>query len=238
MRASKRKNNQLRNIIVEPSSLINADGSCLIKVGNTHVMCSATYDTNLPPFLRGQGQGWITAEYGMLPTSTNQRMKREATQGKQSGRTQEIQRLIGRAMRAIIDLKALGERQFIIDCDVINADGGTRTAAITGSYIALHLAVRSLMARKIMRTNPLIMQVAAISCGIYKGQAIVDLDYNEDSEAEVDANFVFAANGNLIEIQSTAEKEPFSEEQFNEMLKLARSATAELFKIQNQILLG
>ncbi len=237
MRASKRKNNQLRNIIVEPSSLINADGSCLIKVGNTHVMCSATYDTNLPPFLRGQGQGWITAEYGMLPTSTNQRMKREAAQGKQSGRTQEIQRLIGRAMRAIIDLKALGERQFIIDCDVINADGGTRTAAITGSYIALHLAVRSLMARKIMRTNPLIMQVAAISCGIYKGQAIVDLDYNEDSEAEVDANFVFAANGNLIEIQSTAEKEPFSEEQFNEMLKLARSATADLFKIQNQILL-
>lgn len=238
MRASKRKNNHLRTITVEPSSIINADGSCLIKFGNTHVMCSATYETTLPPFLRGQGQGWITAEYGMLPTSTNQRMKREAAQGKQSGRTQEIQRLIGRSIRATTDLKLLGERQFIIDCDVINADGGTRTAAITGSYIALHLAIRSLMARKIMKTNPLIMQVAAISCGIYKGEAIVDLDYLEDSDAEVDANFVFAANGNLIEIQSTAEKAPFSEEQFNEMLKLARSAASELFKIQNQTLLN
>ena len=238
MRAFKRGNNQLRNITVEPSSLINADGSCLIKVGNTHVMCSATYETTLPPFLRGQGQGWITAEYGMLPASTNQRIKREAAQGKQSGRTQEIQRLIGRSMRASTDLKILGERQFIIDCDVINADGGTRTAAITGSYIALHLAIQSLMAKKIIKTNPLVTQVAAISCGIYKGQAMVDLDYIEDSNAEVDANFVFAANGNLIEIQSTAEKEPFSEEQFNEMLKLARNAAAKLFNIQNQILLS
>lgn len=238
MRAFKRGNNQLRNITIEPSSLLNADGSCLIKFGNTHVMCSATYETTLPPFLRGQGQGWITAEYGMLPTSTNLRIKREAAQGKQSGRTLEIQRLIGRSIRASTDLKILGERQFIIDCDVINADGGTRTAAITGSYIALHLAIQSLMAKKIIKTNPLITQVAAISCGIYKGQAIVDLDYIEDSNAEVDANFVFAANGNLIEIQSTAEKEPFSEEQFSEMLKLARNAVSKLFNIQNQILLS
>ncbi len=238
MRHSGRKSNQLRHISVEPSLLTNADGSCLIKFGNTHVICSATYETNVPPFLRGKDQGWISAEYGMLPASTNQRMKREASLGKQSGRTQEIQRLIARSMRAVINLKALGERQFIIDCDVINADGGTRTAAITGSYIALHLAIRALMAKKILRTNPLITQIAAVSCGIYKGQAIVDLDYLEDSDADVDANFVFAGNGNIIEIQSTAEKEPFSEEQFNSMLKLAKNATSELFKLQNQILLN
>ncbi|MDR0774951.1 MAG: ribonuclease PH [Rickettsia sp.] len=238
MRAFNRKNNQLRNISIEPSVLLNAGGSCLIKFGNTHVICSATYEASLPPFLRGQNQGWITAEYGMLPNSTHQRIKRESTQGKQSGRTQEIQRLIGRSMRAAIDLKALGEKQIIIDCDVINADGGTRTAAITGSYIALHLVIRSLIARKILKTNPLISQVAAISCGIYKGQPIVDLDYLEDSNAEVDANFVFSGNGNIIEIQSTAEKNPFSEEQFYDMLKLARSAASDLFKLQNQILLN
>ncbi|WP_367363666.1 ribonuclease PH [Candidatus Tisiphia endosymbiont of Nedyus quadrimaculatus] len=238
MRDFNRKNNQLRNISIEPSVLLNADGSCLVKFGNTHVICSATYETSVPPFLRGQNQGWITAEYGMLPRSTHQRIKRESTQGKQSGRTQEIQRLIGRSMRAAIDLKALGEKQIIIDCDVINADGGTRTAAITGSYIALHLAIRSLIARKILKTNPLISQVAAISCGIYKGQSIVDLDYLEDSNAEVDANFVFSGNGNIIEIQSTAEKNPFSEEQFYDMLKLARSAASDLFKLQNQILLN
>ncbi|XVN43169.1 MAG: ribonuclease PH [Candidatus Rickettsia vulgarisii] len=237
MRPSKRKPNQLRNITVEPSVLNNADGSCLIKFGNTHVICSASCETTVPSFLRGQNQGWITAEYGMLPASTNQRMKRESAQGKQSGRTQEIQRLIGRSMRAAIDLKALGERQIIIDCDVINADGGTRTAAITGSYIALHLAIRSLMARKILKTNPLIRQIAAISCGIYQGQAIVDLDYLEDSNAEVDANFVLSGDGNLIEIQGTAEKEPFSTDQFNEMLKLAKNAASELFIVQNKILL-
>ncbi|WP_341794031.1 MULTISPECIES: ribonuclease PH [unclassified Rickettsia] len=236
MRPSGRKNNQIRQISIELSPLVNAEGSCLIKIGNTHVMCSATYETSIPPFLRGQGQGWITAEYGMLPGSTNQRIKREAALGKQGGRTQEIQRLIGRSMRAIINLKALGERQIIIDCDVINADGGTRTAAITGSYIALHLAVRSLMNRKALKVNPLITQIAAVSCGIYKGEPIVDLDYLEDSNAEVDANFVFAGNGNLIEVQSTAEQKPFSEEQFLAMLSLARSATSELFKLQNQVL--
>nr|WP_253307745.1 ribonuclease PH [Rickettsia endosymbiont of Ceutorhynchus assimilis] len=237
MRPSGRKNNQIRQISIELSPLVNAEGSCLIKIGNTHVMCSATYEKSIPPFLRGQGQGWITAEYGMLPGSTNQRIKREAALGKQGGRTQEIQRLIGRSMRAIINLKALGERQIIIDCDVINADGGTRTAAITGSYIALHLAVRSLMNRKALKVNPLITQIAAVSCGIYKGEPIVDLDYLEDSNAEVDANFVFAGNGNLIEVQSTAEQKPFSEEQFLAMLKLARSASTELFELQNQLLL-
>lgn len=237
MRQSGRKSNQLRPISLELSPLINAEGSCLIKVGNTHVMCSATCETTLPPFLRGQNQGWITAEYGMLPGSTGQRVKREAALGKQNGRTQEIQRLIGRTMRSIIDLQKLGERQIIIDCDVINADGGTRTAAITGSYVALHLAIRSLMKKRVLKVNPLITQVAAVSCGIYNGQPILDLDYLEDSNAEVDSNFVFAGNGNLIEIQGTAEKKPFSEEQFLEMLKLAKIGVAELFKLQNQVLL-
>ncbi|HJD67220.1 MAG: ribonuclease PH [Rickettsia endosymbiont of Graphium doson] len=238
MRQSGRKSNQLRPISLELSPLINAEGSCLIKIGNTHVMCSASYDTTVPPFLRNQNRGWITAEYGMLPSSTSQRNKREAAQGKQSGRTQEIQRLIGRTMRSIIDLQKLGERQITIDCDVINADGGTRTAAITGSYVALHLAIRSLMKKRILKVNPLINQVAAVSCGIYKGQPILDLDYLEDSDAEVDSNFVFAGNGNLIEIQGTAEKEPFSEEQFLEMLKLAKAGVSELFKLQNQVLLN
>ncbi|WP_419235228.1 ribonuclease PH [Rickettsia endosymbiont of Nabis limbatus] len=238
MRQSGRKSNQLRPISLELSPLINAEGSCLIKIGNTHVMCSASYDTTVPPFLRNQNRGWITAEYSMLPGSTSQRNKREAVQGKQSGRTQEIQRLIGRTMRSIIDLQKLGERQITIDCDVINADGGTRTAAITGSYVALHLAIRSLMKKRILKINPLINQVAAISCGIYKGQPILDLDYLEDSDAEVDSNFVFAGNGNLIEIQGTAEKKPFSEEQFLEMLKLAKAGASELFKLQNQVLLN
>ncbi|ABE04688.1 ribonuclease PH [Rickettsia bellii] len=238
MRQSGRKSNQLRPISLELSPLINAEGSCLIKIGNTHVMCSASYDTTVPPFLRNQNRGWITAEYSMLPGSTSQRNKREAVQGKQSGRTQEIQRLIGRTMRSIIDLQKLGERQITIDCDVINADGGTRTAAITGSYVALHLAIRSLMKKRILKVNPLINQVAAVSCGIYKDQPILDLDYLEDSDAEVDSNFVFAGNGNLIEIQGTAEKKPFSEEQFLEMLKLAKAGVAELFKLQNQVLLN
>jgi len=236
IRPSKRTNNQLREISVETSVLSNAEGSCLIKCGNTHVICSATLESNVPPFLRGQNQGWITAEYGMLPRSTNQRMKRESAQGKQSGRTQEIQRLISRSMRACMDLSVLGERQILIDCDVINADGGTRTTSITGAYIALNLAIKSLMKRRILRANPIITQVAAISCGIYQGEPIVDLDYFEDSDADVDANFVFASNGNIIEIQGTAEKKPFSEEAFVRMLKLAKDASFELFKIQSQIL--
>jgi len=238
MRQSGRKSNQLRPISLELSPLINTEGSCLVKIGNTHVMCSASYEATLPPFLRGQNQGWVTAEYGMLPGSTTQRVKREAALGKQSGRTQEIQRLIGRSLRSIINLQKLGERQIIIDCDVINADGGTRTAAITGSYVALYLAITSLMKKRILKVNPLITGIAAISCGIYKGEAILDLDYLEDSDAEVDSNFVFASDGNLIEVQGAAEKKPFSEEQFLAMLKLAKSGVSELFKLQNQVLLN
>jgi len=238
MRPSKRKNNQIRPVTIETASMLNATGSCLIKCGNTHVMCSATVENTVPSFLRGQGQGWITAEYGMLPGSTNGRIKRESVQGKQTGRSQEIQRLIGRSLRACIDLKALGERQIIIDCDVINADGGTRTTAITGGYIALQLAIRALMNRRLIKVNPLITQVAAISCGIYKGQAVADLDYLEDCDADVDANFIFAGTGHIIEVQACAEKVPFSDEQLVEMLGLAKLAASELFKIQNQALLG
>ena len=237
MRPSKRKANQLRAISIEPGILNHAEGSCVIKFGNTHVICSASLDESVPRFLKGKNSGWITAEYGMLPRSTNQRMRREASNGKQSGRTLEIQRLISRAMRAAVDMKILGERQILIDCDVINADGGTRTAAITGSYVALHLAIRSLIDRKILGDNPLTSQIAAISCGIYKGVAVVDLDYAEDSTAEVDANFVFNQKGNLIEIQGTGEESDFTTKQLLEMLELASDAAADLFKLQNQVLL-
>lgn len=238
MRPSKRKNNELREVTIETNVLKNSEGSCLIKFGNTHVICSATVEESLPPFLRGKNQGWITAEYGMLPRSTNERMKRESSQGKQSGRTQEIQRLIGRSVRAIIDLKKLGERQILIDCDVINADGGTRTASITGAYVALYLAIAQLMNKRLIKENPLTSQVAAISCGIRKDTAILDLDYIEDSDAEVDANFVFGSDGNLIEIQGTAEQKRFSEEQFIEMLRLAKLGATELFAIQNKAILS
>jgi ribonuclease PH len=237
MRRSGRQNNQMREVVIEPNFIRQAEGSCLIKFGNTHVVCSASVNDKLPRFLKGQNSGWVTAEYGMLPRSTGSRMDRESVQGKQNGRTQEIQRLIGRSMRAAIDLKLLGERQIVIDCDVINADGGTRTAAITGGYIALHLAVRSLLDRKIIRTNPLKTQIAAISCGIYKGEAMVDLDYLEDSKAEVDTNFVFNSNGNMVEVQGTGEAGDFSEEKFTEMIKLAKKSVSELFQIQNHLLL-
>ncbi len=238
MRPSKRQNNALRNISIETSNIINAEGSCLIKCGNTHIICTVTLDNNVPHFLRNTGKGWITAEYGMLPVSSNPRIKREASIGKQSGRTQEIQRLIGRSLRASMDLNILGEKQLYIDCDVINADGGTRTTSITGSYVALHLAISSLLKKKILKTNPILRQIAAISCGIYKNNAVVDLDYSEDSNADVDANFVFASDGSLIEVQTTAENKPFSEEQFNDMLKLAKQSMGKIFKIQNEILLG
>lgn len=238
MRPSKRKNNEIREVSIEPGILKHAEGSCLIKFGNTEVICSATYDNMVPRFLRGQGKGWVTAEYGMLPRSTNQRMQRESSQGKQSGRTLEIQRLIGRSMRAAVDLSVLGERQIYIDCDVINADGGTRTAAITGSYIALHLAIRNLMKRKIIKDNPLKTQIAAISCGIYKNNIIADLDYDEDSSAEVDANFVFSSSGNMIEIQGTGEDGEFSAEQLAQMITMASTAVAKLFQLQNKVLLN
>ena len=238
MRPSKRKVTQAREISIEPNVLNHAEGSCMIKFGNTHVICSASVDNFVPRFLKGKNSGWVTAEYGMLPRSTNERMRREASNGKQGGRTLEIQRLIGRSMRAAVDLQALGERQILIDCDVINADGGTRTAAITGSYVALHLAIRSLIDKKLLRKNPLIAQIAAISCGIYKGEAVVDLDYDEDSSAEVDANFVFNQKGNLIEIQGTGEEGDFTTEQLMEMLTLAKNTANELFAEQNKILMS
>lgn len=237
MRPSGRKSGELRNISIEPDILKHSEGSCFIKFGNTEVICSASFDESVPRFIKGTGSGWVTAEYGMLPRSTNQRMQREASQGRQSGRTQEIQRLIGRSLRACINLKTLGERQILIDCDVINADGGTRTAAITGSYVALHLAIRKLLDKKLIRNNPLITQVAAISCGVYNGDVIVDLDYAEDSNAEVDANFVFNANGKMIEIQGTGEHSDFSTEQLLKMVELANSATSKLFQLQNKVLL-
>lgn len=238
MRPSKRKNNQIREVTIEQGVLNNSDGSCLIKFGNTHVICSASLDENMPRFLRGNNSGWITAEYGMLPRSTHSRMRREATQGNQGGRTLEIQRLIGRSLRSAVDLKLLGERQIIIDCDVINADGGTRCAAITGGYVALHLAIRSLLNKRILTKNPLKNQVAAISCGIFKGQAIADLDYDEDSAANVDANFIFNSNGRIVEIQATGEESDFDENDLNEMIQLAKSGISKLFQIQNQLLLG
>ena len=238
MRPSKRKNNQLRELIIEAGYLIQNPFSCMIKLGNTHVICSATLDEEVPRFLRKSGKGWVTAEYGMLPRSTEGRMKREAAQGKQSGRTQEIQRLIGRSLRAIVNTETLGERQIIIDCDVINADGGTRTASITGGYIAMHLLIRDLINRRILKENPLKAQVAAISCGIYKGAAVLDLDYPEDSDAEIDGNFVFTSNGGIVEIQASAENKTCSEAQFQEMLDLAKDAMTQLFAQQNKILLN
>ena len=238
MRHSKRKNQQLREVSIETGVAVNADGSCMIKMGNTHVLCTASIDDSVPRFIKNTGSGWITAEYGMLPRATQKRTNREAAQGKQSGRTQEIQRLIGRSLRSAVDLKVLGERQIIIDCDVINADGGTRTASITGGYVALSLAIAKMIAEKRMRINPLKFQIAAVSCGIQKSEVIMDLDYLEDSEAEVDTNFVFASNGELIEIQGTAEKGTFTGEQFVQMMEFAKEGASQLFSIQNKALLG
>lgn len=238
MRPSGRRADQLRSLSIEVGYMKYAEGSCLIRLGNTHIVCTASIDDKLPPFLKGQGQGWLTAEYSMLPRSTHQRIKRDISVGKPNGRTQEIQRLIARSLRSALDLKRLGERQIIIDCDVISADGGTRTASITGGYVALQLAIRNLLNRGLIKSNPLIHQVAAISCGVYKDEAVVDLDYNEDSAADVDANFVFAANGNMIEVQMSAELNSFTEEQMTEMLRLSRKATQQLFAAQTNALLS
>jgi ribonuclease PH len=238
MRPSKRKNNQMRDLIIEPGYLVNNPFSCMIKLGNTHVICSATLDEDVPRFLRKTGKGWLTAEYGMLPRSTPDRMKREASQGKQSGRTQEIQRLIGRSLRSVVNTSALGERQIMIDCDVINADGGTRTASITGGYVALQLLIHDMINRRLIRDNPLKAQVAAISCGIYNGEAVLDLDYPEDSEAEIDGNFVFTSDGGIVEIQASAESKTCSDEQFQEMLGLAKDAMQKLFAHQTKALLN
>ena len=237
MRPSHRLNNQLRELIFIPHFAKHAEGSCLIKCGETHVLCTASVDEKVPSFLKGKGQGWVTAEYGMLPRATGTRTDREAAKGKQSGRTQEIQRLIGRSLRAVCDLKKLGERQIILDCDVIQADGGTRTAAITGSYVALYLALIKLQQEGKIETIPLIDQVAAISCGLYQGQAVLDLDYAEDSCAEADANFVLTGRGGIVEVQGTAEQDPFSQEQFLELLRLAQKGTEDIFAKQ-RIALG
>lgn len=231
-RPSNRNSDQLREISFELDYAPHAEGSCLIKYGNTHVICTASIEDKIPPFLKGKGEGWVTAEYGMLPRSTNERMGREAARGKQSGRTQEIQRLIGRSLRAVTDLKALGEKQIIIDCDVIRADGGTRTAAITGGYIALFAACARAAKQGRIKSMPITKQVAAISCGIYNNQAVLDLDYAEDSQAQADTNFVLTENNQIIEIQATAEDVPFSDTLFEEMFSLARKGIKELTAMQ------
>ncbi len=236
MRPSGRSIDQLREIILEPAFSKHAEGSCMARFGNTHVLCTATVESKLPSWLKGKGKGWVTAEYGMLPRATGTRTDREAARGKQSGRTQEIQRLIGRAMRAVVDLPMLGETQITLDCDVIQADGGTRTAAITGSYVALYQACEHLKRIGAVKANPVIDEVAAISCGLYKGVAVLDLDYAEDSTAEADANFVMTGKGGLVEIQGTAEQRSFSEDQFMDLMKLARLGINELIVHQRKVL--
>ncbi|MBL6846061.1 MAG: ribonuclease PH [Planktomarina sp.] len=231
MRPSGRKLNQMRDITIETGVTRHAEGSCLIKCGDTHVLCTASLEERVPAFLRNTGLGWVTAEYGMLPRATHTRMRREAKNG-QSGRTQEIQRLIGRSLRAGVDRVALGERQISIDCDVIQADGGTRCAAITGGWVALKLAVKKLIASGDIQSDPLLDPVAAVSCGIYAGQSIVDLDYPEDSEAGVDGNFVMLGSGKLVEIQMSAEGSTFSRTQMDELMNLAESGISELVRAQ------
>ena len=231
-RPSTRAADALREFEIIPHFTKHAEGSCLVKAGDTHVLVTASVDERVPSFLRGTNQGWVTAEYGMLPRSTHSRMDREAARGKQSGRTLEIQRLIGRALRAVVDLTALGERQIKIDCDVIQADGGTRTASITGAWIALALAIEDLLQKGLITTSPLSDQVAAISCGIYQGVPVLDLDYEEDSAAETDANFILTASGGMVEIQGTAEKTPFSRDELNALMDLAEKGCKSLFQIQ------
>jgi len=236
MRPSKRALDQLRAVSLTPGFSRHAEGSCLVKFGDTHVLVTASLEEKAPPFLKGTGKGWVTAEYGMLPRSTHERMRREAAQGKQSGRTQEIQRLVGRSLRAVVDTSALGERQIVIDCDVLQADGGTRTASITGGYVALSQCIK-FMQKTGMVTKPVLKDhVAAISCGIYKGSPVLDLDYDEDSTAETDANFVMTGSGGLVEIQGTAEGAPFSDDEFGSLLKLARKGINELIEMQKQAL--
>jgi ribonuclease PH len=236
MRPSKRNADQLRAISLEPGFSKYAEGSCLIRFGDTHVLCAASVDETVPRWMRGSGKGWVTAEYGMLPRSTHTRTNREATRGAQSGRTQEIQRLIGRSLRAITDMEALGEMQIKVDCDVLQADGGTRTASITGAYVALHLACQRMIKLGLIKKIPLSDQVAAVSCGLYQGRAVLDLDYTEDSNAEADANFVLTGKGKIVEIQATAEQGPFSEDQFSELMRLARIGISELTALQRDVL--
>ncbi len=238
MRPSKRAPDQLRNVKIERNVSNHAEGSCMISFGNTRVLCTASVETNLPPWRRGQGVGWVTAEYGMLPRSTGQRMRREATAGKQSGRTQEIQRLIGRSLRAVVDMQALGENQITVDCDVIEADGGTRTAAITGAFIAMSEAVAWMKEREIVGENVIRDHLAAVSCGVYQGTPVLDLDYDEDSAAETDANFVMTGAGKFVEIQGTAEEKPFSADELQSLIGLAQKGISELVEMQKRVLNG
>ena len=238
MRPSGRKTDQMRKVSFERNFSKHAEGSCLVKFGDTHVLCTASLEEKPPAWLRNSGKGWVTAEYGMLPRATGDRMKREAAAGKQGGRTQEIQRLIGRSLRAIVDLEALGERQITIDCDVIQADGGTRTASITGAWVALHDCLRWMEARNMVKVEKVLKDhVAAISCGIFANQPVIDLDYLEDSAAETDANFVMTGTGAIVEVQGTAEGVPFSEEEFLTLMRLARGGIGELVQMQKQALL-
>ena len=232
MRPSGRKLDEMRNVSIETNITMHAEGSCIIKMGDTHVICTATVEDRVPPFIKGSGMGWVTAEYGMLPRSTGSRMRREAASGKQGGRTVEIQRLIGRSLRAGVDRLALGERQITIDCDVIQADGGTRCASITGGWLALRLAIDKLLDSGAISTDPLISPVSAISCGIYAGQPILDLDYSEDSEAGVDGNFIMLESGNMIETQISAEGATYTRDELNSLINLAEKGASELFDIQ------
>ncbi|MGB1077200.1 MAG: ribonuclease PH [Bdellovibrionales bacterium] len=236
MRPSNRSLDQMREIEFIPNFSKHAEGSCLVKCGDTHVLCTASVEEKVPGWMRGTGQGWVTAEYGMLPRSTNQRMDREAAKGKQSGRTQEIQRLIGRALRSVVDLQKMGERQMRLDCDVIQADGGTRTASITGAYVAMHMAFQHLVNIGLIPEIPLTDSVSAISCGVYKGRPVLDLDYVEDSDAQTDANFVITGSGGIVEIQGTAEQKPFSEEELLALLELAKKGCGELKSEQEKVL--
>jgi ribonuclease PH len=234
MRPSKRASNEMRAVSFERGVMRHAEGSCLVKFGDTHVLVSATLEERLPPWLKGQGRGWVTAEYSMLPRATHDRTRRESTTGRPSGRTQEIQRLIGRALRSVTDLVAMGEKQITIDCDVIQADGGTRTASITGAWIALHDCLSWMRARSMIRDMPLKEHLAAVSCGIYEGTPVLDLDYAEDSVAETDANFVMTASGGIVEIQGTAEKTPFTQDELLSLLGLARSGVDHLVELQKK----
>jgi ribonuclease PH len=234
MRPSGRQPHEIRAVSLERGVTKHAEGSCLVKFGDTHVLCTASLEERVPPFLKGKGAGWVTAEYGMLPRSTHERMRREAAQGKQSGRTQEIQRLIGRSLRSVVDMKLLGERQISIDCDVLQADGGTRTASITGAWVALHQCIGWMMTRDMLAVSPIKDHVAAISCGIYRGTPVADLDYAEDSEADTDANFVMTGQGGICEIQGTAEADPFSEAELMKLLGLAKSSIADLVELQKK----
>lgn len=235
-RPSGRPPESLRDVSIETGVNKHAEGSCLIKFGDTHVLCLASVDERVPGWMRNSGKGWVTAEYGMIPRSTGSRMDREAARGKQSGRTQEIQRLIGRALRAVVDMEKLGERQIKVDCDVIQADGGTRTAAITGGYVAMYMAMQHLVKVGLLEEIPVTDSVSAISCGIYQGVPVADLDYDEDSDADTDANFVITGKGGICEIQGTAEKDPFSEAEFLKLLELAKAGCKDLTEKQSEAL--